>query len=259
VGIDHKFDNGTLIYVSKNLGFKSGGYNSTQPSLPSFEPEKLNAYEVGLKSELFDHRLRLNGAAFHYDYTNIQMIKLTADNQLQEYNGPRATAYGADLDAQARVTQGLTLKLGASYIHDRFTADTPTVQWNVPNPPFPGGSNSFFASAEGHHLPHTPTWTANVGLNYVLDTAVGNWTLDANFLHNSGWFGEPDNQLAQPAYNSINASVYVHPKNQPFSIGLWGRNLSNQVVYTAVSGNAITSLGQYAPPRTYGIKFSADF
>jgi iron complex outermembrane receptor protein len=88
VGIDHKFDNGTLIYVSKNLGFKSGGYNSTQPSLPSFEPEKLNAYEAGFKSELFDHRLRLNGAAFHYDYTNIQMIKLTADNQLQEYNGP---------------------------------------------------------------------------------------------------------------------------------------------------------------------------
>ena len=117
----------------------------------------------------------------------------------------------------------------------------------------------FFASADGHRLPQTPTWTTNVGLDYVLDTAVGNWTLDANFLHNSGWFGEPDNQLAQPAYNSINAGVYVHPKNQPFSIGLWGRNLSNQVVYTAVSGNAITSLGQYAPPRTYGIKFSADF
>jgi len=259
VGIDHKFDNGTLIYGSKNLGFKSGGYNSTQPSLPSFEPEKLNAYEAGFKSELFDHKLRLNGAAFHYDYTNIQMIKLTADNQLQEYNGPPATVYGADLDAEARVTQGLTLKMGASYIHDRFTADTPTVQWNVPNPPFPGGSDSFFASAEGHRLPQTPTWTANVGLDYVLDTAVGNWTLDANFLHNSGWFGEPDNQLAQPAFNSINASVYVRPKNQPFSIGLWGRNLSNQVVYTAVSGNAITSLGQYAPPRTYGIKFSVDF
>jgi len=93
----------------------------------------------------------------------------------------------------------------------------------------------------------------------VLDTVLGNWSLDANFLHSSGWFGEPDNQLAQPAYNSINASVYVHPKNQPFSIGLWGRNLSNQAVYTAVSGNAITSLAQYAPPRTYGIKFSSEF
>ena len=259
VGIDHKLDGGTLVYASKNLGFKSGGYNSTQPSLPAFQPEKLNAYEIGFKSEFLDHKLRWNGAAFYYDYTNIQMIKLTADNQLQEYNGPSATVYGADFDAEARVTQGLTLNLGASYIHDRFTADTPTVQWNVPNLPFPGGSNSFFASARGHELPNTPTWTGNVGINYLLDTAVGKLTLDANFLHNSGWFGEPDNQLAQRAYNSINASVYLHPKNQPFTIGLWGRNLSNQIVYTAVSGNAITSLGQYAPPRTYGIKFSADF
>jgi iron complex outermembrane recepter protein len=114
-------------------------------------------------------------------------------------------------------------------------------------------------TARGHELPHTPTWTTNVGLDYVLDTPVGNWTLDANFLHNSGWFGESDNELAQRAYNSINASVYVRPKNQPFSIGLWGRNLSNQLVYSSVSGNAVTSLAQYAPPRTYGIKFTAEF
>src|SRR6202008_1131835 len=63
VGLDHKFDNGVLVYASKNRGFKSGGYNAPQPSLPNFEPEKLNAYEVGLKSEWFDHRLRWNGAA----------------------------------------------------------------------------------------------------------------------------------------------------------------------------------------------------
>lgn len=259
VGVDHKFDAGTLIYASKNLGFKSGGYNTSEPSLPAFQPEKLNAYEIGLKSEFLDHRLRWNGAAFYYSYANIQMVKLTANNQIQEYNGPSATVYGADFDAEARLSQGLTLRLGGSYIHDRFTEDTPTVQWNVPNPPFPGGSNSFFASANGHELPHTPTWTTNVGLNYRLDTAPGRWTFDADLLHNSGWYGEPDNQLAQRAYNSINADVYIHPHNQPFSIGLWGRNLTNQLVYTAVSGNAVTSLGQYAPPRTYGIRLSAEF
>jgi iron complex outermembrane receptor protein len=259
IGVDHKFDAGTLIYASKNLGFKSGGYNTSEPSLPAFQPEKLNAYEIGFKSEFLDRKLRWNGAAFYYSYANIQMVKLTANNQLQEYNGPSATAYGMDFDAEARLTQGLTLNLGASYIHDRFTEDTPTVQWNVPNPPFPGGSNSFFASANGHELPHTPTWTTNVGFNYLLDTAVGRWTVDANFLHNSGWFGEPDNELSQRAYNTINADLYIRPKNQPFMIGLWGRNLSNTLVYTALSGNAITSLGQYAPPRTYGVRISADF
>jgi iron complex outermembrane receptor protein len=259
LAIDHKFDNGTLIYVSKNLGFKSGGYNTSEPSLPAFEPETLNAYETGFKSELFDHTFRLNGAAFYYAYTNIQMVKLTANNQEQEYNGPRATAYGADVDAEARVTRGLTLNLGASYIHDRFTADTPTVQWNVPNPPFPGGSDSFFASAEGHRLPHTPDWTANLGATYVLPTSIGEWTLAGNYFHSSGWYGEPDNQLRQPAYNLIDASLYWHLQNKHYSIGLWGRNLSNELVYAALAGNAVTSLSQYTPPRTYGIKFNAEF
>jgi iron complex outermembrane receptor protein len=259
LAIDHKFDNGTLIYVSKNLGFKSGGYNTSEPSLPAFEPETLNAYETGFKSELFDHTFRLNGAAFYYAYTNIQMVKLTANNQEQEYNGPRATAYGADVDAEARLTRGLTLNLGASYIHDRFTADTPTVQWNVPNPPFPGGSDSFFASAEGHRLPHTPDWTANLGATYVLPTSIGEWTLAGNYFHSSGWYGEPDNQLRQPAYNLINADLYWHLQNKHYTIGLWGRNLSNELVYAAIAGNAVASLSQYTPPRTYGIKFNAEF
>ncbi len=258
LAIDHKFDNGTLIYVSKNLGFKSGGYNTSEPSLPAFEPETLNAYETGFKSELFDHTFRLNGAAFYYAYTNIQMVKLTANNQQQEYNGPRATAYGADFDAEARVTRGLTLSLGGSYIHDRFTADTPTVQWNVPNPPFPGGSDSFFASAEGNRLPHTPDWTAMLGATYVIPTPIGEWTLASNYFHSSGWFGEPDNQLRQPAYNLINASVYWRLNNH-YTIGLWGRNLSNELVYSALAGNAVTSLSQYTPPRTYGIKLNAEF
>ena len=43
------------------------------------------------------------------------------------------------------------------------------------------------------------------------------------------------------------------------AIGLWGRNLTNEAVYSAVSGNALTSLSQYAPPRTFGIKFSVEF
>jgi outer membrane receptor protein involved in Fe transport len=81
VGIDHEFANGTLVYASKNLGFKSGGYNSSEPSLPNFAPKKLNAYEVGFKSEFFDRNVRCNGAACYYKYTNIQMVKLTADNQ----------------------------------------------------------------------------------------------------------------------------------------------------------------------------------
>jgi hypothetical protein len=203
--------------------------------------------------------VRLNGAVFYYDYSDIQVIKLSPSNQLEFYNGPPAESYGSDFDVQARVTKALTLSLGASYVHDRFTRNAPLVQYNVPNPgPFPGGSTSFLASADGNQLPNTPEWTTNMGLDYVLQTPIGEWTLDANYLHNSGWFGEPDNELRQGAYNTVDASVGWRPLSQRYSVGLWGRNLSNARVYTAVSGNTLTSFAEYAPPRTYGVKLTFD-
>jgi outer membrane receptor protein involved in Fe transport len=57
----------------------------------------------------------------------------------------------------------------------------------------------------------------------------------------------------------VNASLYWHLWNTPYAIGLWGRNLGNELVYTGIAGNAVTSLAQYAPPRTYGVKFNAEF
>ena len=257
LGIDHKFDNGLLIYASKNLGFKSGGYNSTQPSLANFDPEILKAYEVGAKTEFLDHKVRLNSAAFYYDYTGIQLTKLTTNNQVQFYNGPPATSYGLDLDFEAQVSRALRLDAGASYIHARFTSSTPLVQYNVPNPSFPGGSTPSFASADGNQLPYTPQWTANLGLSYQIPTSTGDWSLDAQYLHNSGWFGEADNELRQPAYDNVNTGLHWHVNNGPYTVSLWCRNLTNALVYTSVAGNFLASLSQYAPPRTYGIEFSA--
>jgi iron complex outermembrane receptor protein len=257
VGIDHKFDNGVLIYASKNLGFKSGGYNSTEPGLPNFAPEILKANEVGAKTEFLDHKVRLNGAAFYYDYSGIQLTKLTTSNLIEFYNGPAATSYGADMDLEAQVTHALRIDLGASYIHARFTSSSPLVQWNVPNPQIPGGSTPSFASADGNSLPYTPEWTANLGLNYLIPTPTGDWTLDGQYLHSSGWFGEADNQLRQAPYDNVNAALHWHVNNGPYTIGLWCRNLTNSLVYTAAQGNFLVSLAQYAPPRTFGIQFSA--
>jgi iron complex outermembrane receptor protein len=257
LGVDHKFDNGLLLYASKNLGFKSGGYNSTEPGLPNFAPEILKAEEVGAKSEFLDRRLRANGAAFYYDYTGIQLTKLTTTNLIEYYNGPRATSYGADMDLEAQVSHALRFDFGASYIHARFTSSMPVVQWNIPNPPFPGGSTPSFDSAEGNSLPYTPEWTSNAAVSYLIATPSGDWTLDGQYLHSSGWFGEADNQLRQPAYDNANAALHWHVNNGPYTISLWCRNLTNSLVYTAAQGNFLVSLSQYAPPRTFGIQFGA--
>jgi hypothetical protein len=109
----------------------------------------------------------------------------------------------------------------------------PPVQYDVPNPPFPGGSTPFFASADGNQLPYTPQWTADAGLSYLMPTSIGDWTLDALYFHNSGWFGEADNQLRQPAYDNVNTALHWRVNNGPYTVSLWCRNATNSLEYTS--------------------------
>jgi len=109
-----------MVYTSYNRGFKSGGFNVAAPTDPAFKPEKLDAYEIGLKSDLFDRRLRLNTSAFYYDYTNLQVIKYTG-TVTTIYNGASARVYGLDADVEARLNSNFSLSGGLTLLHDRFT------------------------------------------------------------------------------------------------------------------------------------------
>ena len=64
IALDHRFSPEAMAYVSFNTGFKSGGFNTSAPSENAYQPETLAAYEIGLKTDLLDHRLRLNVDAF---------------------------------------------------------------------------------------------------------------------------------------------------------------------------------------------------
>src|SRR3546814_3700799 len=63
-------------YVSYNRGFKSGGFSATSPNVDPFLPEKLDDWEVGLKTELFDRALMFNVNGFYYKYKNMQILYL---------------------------------------------------------------------------------------------------------------------------------------------------------------------------------------
>src|SRR3546814_12113205 len=82
LAFDQKFSAGVVGYVSYRRGYKIGGFNlldvgalnrPTGHVSPSYNPEIVDAYEVGLKSDLFDRRLRLIVAALYYDYKDIQL------------------------------------------------------------------------------------------------------------------------------------------------------------------------------------------
>lgn len=130
--VDYKFDRNHMIYASYSTGVHSGGFNTGPvtiagvPTLLSFAPEKVRAWEIGTKNTLMNGRLSFNLAAFRNDYRNLQAQTSipNPDNPLigviaLTQNIGRDRAYGVDAEAVIRPTEALTINLAFNYLHAR--------------------------------------------------------------------------------------------------------------------------------------------
>ena len=252
--LDRQITDDVLGYISANRGFKSGGYNGFAPTNPPYNPEILDAYEIGLKSEWLDHHIRVNGAAFFYDYTNIQVSKYTTTAVI--YNGAGAHIEGLDVDAQAKYGN-FRLSGGLEWLHSRFTS-FPNAQFSRPLPT--GGAVLYAGDASGKDLPLAPTLTADVSADYVLAVPFGSADFNITDYYNHGWYPEADNYLRQPAYDLLGISVTLAPPDERFTAKFWASNLLNKPVYGYFATQAT---GYFAdpndPPRSYGITLAYKF
>jgi iron complex outermembrane recepter protein len=253
---DHRFSNEVLGYVSYNRGFKSGGFNPGDPTQPAYKPETLDAYEIGVKTDLWDRRLRLDTAAYYYHYKDIQVSNFLAGS-IAYYNGAVAEIYGLDADLTAVVTEHLTLTAGVSYVHDRYT-DFPDAQFYMPNP-VAGGNTIVTQSADGNRLPLTPDETFNLSGDYRHPLPAGSLGLNVTYLYSTRYVFDPSNTLYQPAYSLVNATISWTAPGDRLIASLWGKNLSNTVVADGLLTSTFGALSNYAPPRTYGAKVEVKF
>lgn len=260
LALDHRFTPDLMTYVSYNRGFKSGGFNDYLVPTQPYQPETLDAYEIGAKSDLLAHRLEINPAVFLYRYKNLQSVQYPFGIQVIT-NGAEAQLYGLDLDVKALIATGFTITMGLEALHDEFTS-FPDAQLSIP---VPGGGTQFTTfNAKGKHLGLAPSFTANISPSWTLPRNVfpsgwGSMTLNATYAENSGWYAEPDNRLHQPAYGLLSSEIAWALPNQHCKLMLWGRNLLNSQYTVALASQANGDFAIYAPPRTYGFKFQVTF
>jgi iron complex outermembrane recepter protein len=269
VSLDYKVADHVMIYASQSRGYKSGLFN-TLPFLPvAAKPEVLDASEIGFKSELLDRRIRLNGAAFYYDFKNAQFQQFNGPTVLI-INAPGARIYSAELEGQAAVTDGLILRFGGGYLDSKYTdfpnAQTPVINTNS-NPALGpvGGYQYGFApyDATGNAMVRVPKWTFNLGANYTLETSAGAFNVDVNWAYNDGFAWDADNALRQPSYALLDAQVkYTFPgAGDRFSIRLWAKNLTKERYYVAEvqSDGPRGSSAMPGAPRSYGFDWMFRF
>jgi iron complex outermembrane recepter protein len=145
VALDYQATPDLLLYASWSKGFKSGTYNlgSLQPPV---QPEKISAFEGGIKSRLFERRLRFNVAGFYYAYKDLQIGKVVNAQPLLE-NAATATIYGLEAELQAQVTPRFEINANGSWLHARFD------RYVSADPARPFGDGSTFVDANGDLLP----------------------------------------------------------------------------------------------------------
>jgi iron complex outermembrane receptor protein len=258
IALDYKITPDVLAYVSYNTGFKSGGFNLSDAVNAPYLPEGIKSVEGGVKSEFFDRRVRLNVAAFRYDYTNIQIQRYIANN-IAIANGAGAKLYGLDLDGEWVITPNLSLIGGLSYLHARFTS-FPNADFFNPIPgctPPPGGTCT--GSAAGNTLPYSPTTTFDIGGDYKIETAIGRVSANVTYFRSSEWFVAPANYARQDAYGLVNGSLSWTDASDHYLLKVWGKNLSNTNYATSLleSQPGVEMVKGY--PRTYGITAGVRF
>jgi len=287
LSLDYRFTDDVLGYVSYNRGFKSGIFNlgglSPGASSPpaAAEPEVLDAYAVGFKSELFDSRLRLNAEAYYYDYKDIQVATLVVGQQIIT-NAGAATIKGIDIDITAVPVDNLTITASINLADGKYTSFpggpqnyplAPDAPVPIPSrgcagsPPYPAANGVTPIAVDscdlaGNDTVNTPSVATNLSLTYRL--FAGDFPIDisGSWTHKDNYYFETDNNpgVKQPKTDILNASLKFNSPDERYGLMFWVNNLTDEEYYSYITQSA-TAGTKYspAPPRTYGVTFNAHF
>ena len=251
-----------MAYVSAAKGERAGGIGVGSPNVPSegyYLPETNWTYEIGARTEWFDHRLRLNATAFYTELQNLQVQQASADPTYPfdiTGNAGAATALGGELEALGKVNDFITLGLNYAYTDPTFnsgqtaygvqgcgvTADACGALLNAK-----GGLN-----ISGHQLPYARknTGTVTADVDYP---AFDSWSAfgHVDVRYEGGAFTDVTERIYMPSYTLVGARIGV--ENDIYNISLWARNLTDKTYITNVDNQVrISNINMIVPDEGLG-------
>jgi iron complex outermembrane receptor protein len=250
-----------MYYLSVSEAFRSGGYSSavifSQEALEPYGSETLTSYEAGLKLSLADNRVRLNAAAFFYDYKDFQATFVRgAEASARLQNAGDVEIVGGEISLDWLPLEGLSLAAGVSLL------DSEIVETEVVLPPLDGGAPS---TIEGNEIPNAPGYSFSGRIRYetpVTDSLAAAFQTDFSYVDDH--YLEPNNRefLAEDGYSIVNARLSLMPQDGPWEISAWVKNLSDEEYRTAAQDISLAlGFSEIVPglPRTWGVELEYRF
>ena len=249
-----------VAYLSYARGFKSGGYNYPASTGTVLDPEILDSYELGLKSDLLDGRVQLRSAAFFTDVKGLQVVRGAAGALVTE-NAADADVRGLEIDLDVALRENLRFSVGAAMLDSEYTQYTAGVLVPLYVPPYGSAPLAGGLDVSGRSLLRTPDETLSVGVRYrkPLD-AGGSLAFAGNYAYKGDYYFDfsavPETEwLKQHAHGVLNARVAYVASGERWELGLWSNNLTDELYYDDAVLTNVASRISYADPRTSGIDF----
>ena len=241
----YRWSDSLLLYFTYAEGFSQGGGTVTAGGIIPYRPERLRNYEIGMHSDWFDRRLRVNASVFYARYVNVQVAEDIDFNSVIT-NAAAGRAAGGELEGVWSITSDLTVRYGLGYLdtaYSRLPADSSI----IPGTPFP------FA----------PRYSATLTLQYDLSLPCGGGlTLHADDgWQDSVYTGVDASRSYIPAYALLGAGITYHSPSAAWDAQLFGTNLADK--YYRLNGYTIPALsmdtGTVGRPREWGLSVGFKF
>lgn len=270
------------LYAKYATGYRAGGASSRTANYQAFDPEDVKSYEIGLKSDFWDHRARFNLAGYimdrkdsQVDISSIQSFNGSNFNNLVTINAPGTTKIrGIEADLTLEPVEGLVLNASYAYTYTKIPLVPITYT----------GTNGVSTTVDQRfYIVFTPRNAASGSIDYTLpigggDTAV-KFHLDGNYSQATQAFDQfaTKNDASLIFNGRVSVAGIPVAGDRKITIGLWGRNIFNeQYVFrrdpsnslpgapttSATTGSIANILGDYGnfnAPRTFGVDASFSF
>ena len=279
--LSYNTNNGTLVYASLSHGFKSGGFNLDPTAAvggadPRFKSEKVDAYELGVKTEFADGKIRANLALFKMDLSDFQVLEFTGV-QFLTFNVDGAKSTGAELELFGRFYPHMTINVAMTYADAKYNGDCDKGLAASP-------AISTIRRLCGRSLTNAPKFAGVFGVTYdgpINDSGLGLLaSFNANYSARRRTSTVPTDLVTiggvptpvpfpfdyQEAYIKMNARLGLNFNEGAYGIEAWVNNISDEVTRgitanTPLRGpaGARSRIGFIEEPRTYGITARAKF
>ncbi|HET6565636.1 MAG TPA: TonB-dependent receptor, partial [Xanthomonadales bacterium] len=263
VSLEWKITEDKMIYATWSEGFRAGGVNRARvPGIPKYQPDFVENYEIGWKTQWADGAVRFNGAAYIVDWNDFQygFLDFTISNLTIIQNVGNAQTKGVEFDLDWAATDNLLLSIAGSYNdanleEDFWRSDQDRIDGLPPDAP------------KGTPMPYVPEFQYTLIGRYTFDIAEMPLFAQAAWSYRDGSWNDLEvtntRRRYMDSYGVLNLSTGIEKDN--WSLTVYANNVSDErgvINYSDPGYDSPSGLDDrtnFIKPRNYGIRWSQRF